>query len=268
MNRTLVRLFAAAALSLSLAPAAFAQDDDDSVLKPAEPDYTLVGLPSNLRLPQFGSAFRITHRFNGSLNNGALGDMFGLDEGAKIGLEYRIGIVKNGQVGVYRTSDKTIEFFGNYGVLRQGASSPLDVAALVAIEGTNNFQDSYSPSLGASISRQFGEVVALYLQPIWVNNSNPEPSEVVDHNDTMLLGIGGRFRIRPTVYIVAEVAPRVSGYAPDTAQGSFAIEKRAGGHVFQLNFSNGNASMPAQFARGALNGNDWYLGFNLSRKFF
>src|SRR4051794_25639502 len=38
-------------------------DDDDTVINPAEPDYTLISLPTSLRLAQFKSAFRVTHRF-------------------------------------------------------------------------------------------------------------------------------------------------------------------------------------------------------------
>ncbi len=38
--------------------------------------------------------------------------------------------------------------------------------------------------------------------------------------------------------------------------------------MFQLNFSNGFGTTLAQVARGASSNNDWYLGFNLSRKFF
>src|SRR5712671_3288859 len=38
-------------------------DDDDTTIKPAEPDFTLVSLPTSLRLPQFKGAFRVTHRF-------------------------------------------------------------------------------------------------------------------------------------------------------------------------------------------------------------
>ena len=49
---------------------------------------------------------------------------------------------------------------------------------------------------------------------------------------------------------------------------SFGFEQRAGGHVFQLNFSNGFGTTLAQVARGGTAKDDWYLGFNLSRKFF
>ena len=103
---------------------------------------------------------------------------------------------------------------------------------------------------------------------MWVNNSNAQPQELVEDNDTIIMGIGGRFRIRPTVYLVAEVTPRLSGYQPNTNQATFAIEKRAGGHMFQLNFSNGFATMPASLARGAYSNDHWYMGFNLARKFY
>ena len=270
MTRPFARMLATAALTLCLAPAAFAQDDDDSVLKPAEPDFTLASLPTNLRLPQFKSEFRVTHRFQGPLDENGIGDLWGIDAGAQIGLEYRFGVIKNGQIGFYRTSDKTIDLFAQYGVLRQGqtASRPIDFSVAYSIEGTNNFQDSYSPSIGLLVSRRLGEYAALYLEPYWVNNSNPDPTELVDHNDTFMIGIGGRFRVRPTVYVVAEVTPRVSGFKPNTNQATFGIEKRAGGHMFQLNVSNGFATMPASIARGALSNDHWYLGFNITRKFY
>lgn len=49
---------------------------------------------------------------------------------------------------------------------------------------------------------------------------------------------------------------------------TFGIEKRARGHTFQLNVSNSIGTSMAQMARGASNNKDWFLGFNMSRKFF
>jgi hypothetical protein len=60
----------------------------------------------------------------------------------------------------------------------------------------------------------------------------------------------------------------VAGYDPGVNHGTFAIEKRAGGHTFQLNFSNSFATTMGQLARGGFTNDDWYLGFNISRKFF
>src|SRR2546429_58291 len=260
-------------LAVSSNSGAQQQDDDAAVFKPAQPDFTLVGLPTGLRLPRFKSAFRVTHRFTRPLTEGNFGslseDFFGLDSGTQIGLEYRFGIIRNGQIGINRTNNRTIQFFALYDVIRQERLG-VEVSAFGSIDGTNNFRDSYSPALGAVVSRTIGEYVGLYVEPIWVNNTNQLPAAVVDHNDTFVVGVGARVRVRPTVYVVGEVSPRAAGYkpTPGVTQGSFGLEKRAGGHVFQVNFSNGFGTTMGQIARGGPEGNDWYLGFNISRKFF
>jgi hypothetical protein len=269
-------VFGLSLLLLAPVPALAQADDDPAALKLAEPDFTLIGLPTSLRLPTFRSSFRVTHRFTRPLNDDfgdVFGDFFGLDSGASIGLEYRFGIIKNGQVGILRNNNKTIQFLGQYSVLRETAGSPLDLSAIVTIEGTDNFKDSYSPAIGAIISRTIGSVAAFYFEPIWVNNTSSLPSDLVDHNSTMMYGVGARVRIRPTVYLVGEVAPRTGNTdivpsQPGVMHGSFGLEKRAGGHVFQINFSNAFGTTMANIARGGGESNDWYLGFNISRKFF
>ena len=237
----------------------------------SEPDFTLIGLPTTLRMPKYASAFRVTHRFTRSLAQGNFGDLvadgFGTDGGGQIGLEYRFGILSGTQLGVNRTSDKTIQFFGQHQLWRQGDKMPFGIDAIVTVEGKDNFQENYSPAIGAVVSRKLGAYGAIYAQPIWINNTNSLPSEVVDDNDTVIVGVGGRFRIRPKLYLVAEAAPRF-GYDPGITYASFGIEMRAGGHSFQINFSDGFGTTMAQMARGGFDKDDWYLGFNISRKFF
>ena len=266
----------AAQATATPAPASAEEGRDDSVLNRSQPDFTLINLPTGLRLPKWKSAFRVTHRFTRPLNEGDFGDLasdlFGLDSGAVIGLEFRIGIMPGGQVGFYRTNDRTIQLFGQYDLKQQSESFPLGLAAYASVDGTDNFTDSYSPALGLIVTREFNEHGALYLEPIWVNNTNDRPSELVDDNNTFLLGVGGRLRIRPTVYVVGEIVPRVNGFDPGTTAASFALEKRVGGHAFQLVFSNTFGLTMAHIARGGvqnLDGSDnWYMGFNISRKFF
>ncbi len=271
------RLVLVLALALAMVPAAPAlaqqpQDDPDLDLNPLQPDFSLVNLPTTLRLPRFKSAFRVTHRFGRPLGAGdfgdLLGDAFGLDSGAQIGLEYRFGLMRGLQVGVHRTNGKTIEFFSQYNLMQEGDTRPIGLGVIAAIDGTNNFRDSYSPVLGAVLSRTLGRAGVVYLEPIWVNNTNPLPTALVDDNDTFLMGVGARIRVRPTVYVVGEIIPRIAGYDPGVNHASFAIEKRAGGHAFQLNFSNGIATTMSGLARGGINNDDWYLGFNISRKFY
>ena len=252
--------------------AAQVQDDPDLDINFAQPDFTIVALPTTLRVPRHKSAFRVTHRFTRPLGDGDFGnlleDFFGLDTGAQIGLEYRYGLFRGTQVGIHRTSDRTIEFFGQHEVVAQGDAFPLTIDAFAAIDGTNNFRDSYTPALGAVISRTVAEHAAFYLHPLWVNNSNLLPSEVVDDNDAVVIGIGTRLRVRPTVYLAIEGAPRVAGDDPGSTQISVGIEKRSGGHVFQLTFSNGFGTTMGQVARGAKNTDDWHIGFSISRKFY
>jgi uncharacterized beta barrel domain-containing protein DUF5777 len=246
-------------------------DDPDRDFRISQPDFTVITLPTTLRLPRFKSAFRVTHRFGRPLGAGDFSDLvedfFGLDSGAQIGLEYRFGLMSGLQAGIHRTSNKTIEFFGQYNVLQQNADRPVGLGAIASIEGTNNFKDSYTPSLGVVVSRELGRLGAVYFEPMWVNNTNPLPTELTDDNDTWIFPIAARIRLRPTVYFVAEIAPRI-GFTPQANHGSFGIEKRAGGHVFQLNFSNGFGTTMGQVARGGTSNDDWYLGFNISRKFF
>ena len=68
--------------------------------------------------------------------------------------------------------------------------------------------------------------------------------------------------------LVGEFVPRADGYRPHGNYGSAWIEKRAGGHLFQINLSKGPGTTVGPIARGSAGRNDWCVGFNLSRKFF
>ena len=253
------------------APPVTADDaDPDASISSVEPDYTIISLPTALRLPRHGSAIRVTHRFARPLDGGfgdLAADLFGLDSGAQIGLEYRFGVVRNGQIGFHRTSDKTIEFLGQYGVLRQSPRRPVDVTVLATIEGVDNFQDRYTPSLMAIVSRRFGDRVAVYAEPAWVHLAQLDLLEP-EAADILVFGIGGRVRIWKAVSAAAEFSPRAGDEPIGTSHAAFAIEKQLGGHVFQLNVSTTQATTMGQIARGGAADRDWSLGFNISRKFF
>jgi hypothetical protein len=246
-------------------------DDPDRDLNVSQPDFTVITLPTTLRVPEHRSAFRLTHRFRRSLGQGDFGDLagsaFGVDNGASVGLEYRYGVMRGLEAGITRTSDRTINLFGQYNVWQQDAAHPVGVNVLASFDGTNNFRDQYSPVLGLAISRELGKFGAAYFDPMWVHDANLLAATSGGDTDTFVAGIGLRLRVRPTVYVVGEMLPR-AGYKPGVNQMSVALEKRAGGHSFQMNFSNGFAITPGQMTRGGTSNNDWYLGFNISRKFF
>lgn len=252
-------------------PPAITQDDDpDRDINRAQPDFTIVSLPTTLRLPARKSAFRITHRFGRPLGAGdfsdLLEDFFGFDSGATIGFEYRYGLLRATQLAVHRTNNRTIQFMLEREVVGQTESFPLGISVVGSVEGTNNFRDSYSPALGVLLSREVSDRAAVYVEPFWVNNTNPLPGELTDDNDSVMVGLGARLRLTRGLYGVFEIVPRVTGFDPGDRQVAFGLEKRAGGHSFQINVGNAFGTTFAQMARGGTT--DWYIGFNLSRKFY
>jgi Membrane bound beta barrel domain (DUF5777) len=246
--------------------------DPDRRLDPLQPDFNLAALPTTLRVPKNKMAFRITHRFTRSLGRGDFGDLvsdfFGIDSAAQIGLELRYGLLRGTQIGVHRTNaDKTIEIFGQQSLMQQKPDGhPLGIDVIATLEGLDNLEGQKMSAVGLLVSRKAGKIAALYVEPMFVANTSPE--ETGDNNTTMI-GLGARVRIRPATYLVGEWTPRVSGYRPGVDQGSFGIEGRVGGHLFQVNFSNGFGTTLGQLAsRGGVTADSWYLGFNISRKFF
>jgi Membrane bound beta barrel domain (DUF5777) len=273
----LVLAVAFAAPALAQAPAdpaasaaAGSQDDDpDRDPNNSQPDFYVATINTNLRLPKGKMAFRLTHRFLRTIGDGDFGDLasrlFGFDSGAQIGLDLKYAPFSGAQLGIYRTSDRTIQLQGQYNVVKDG-NGPLGIGVVVNIDGTDNFSDEFSPGAAVVLSRELGDRGALYLQPSYVGNSRLLPGDGDDY--TVLAGIGARIRAARNTYLFVEGSPRVAGHDPGVTMISFGFEQRAGGHVFQLNFSNGFGTTLAQVARGGTAKDDWYLGFNLSRKFY
>jgi hypothetical protein len=255
-------------------PAAPAADeaDPDARVDPLQPDFNLAALPTTLRMPLHKFAFRVTHRFSRPLAQGDVGDLasdlFGFDSGAQIGLELRFGLARGTQIGVNRTNDRNVQIFGQHNFLNQRSQKPFGLDAIATLEGGNNLHTFYRSALGVILSRSLARRVSVYAEPIWMANANPsEPAEGVPNNTTML-GLGGRIRIMPSAYLVGEITPRLAGYKPGVDQMSFGLEGRAGGHLFQVNVSNGFGTTLGQIASGGFNNDDWFIGFNIARKFF
>jgi hypothetical protein len=124
------------------------------------------------------------------------------------------------------------------------------------------------------LSRRLGSLGAVYAVPSWVGNTRINLSAPSTHDSTVVLGLGARLRVTRTMSLVGEVHPRLAGYEGDLGSGdsrslaTFGIEGRVGGHSFQLNFSNVLGTTPAQVARGQQGQRGWFIGFNLTRKFF
>jgi hypothetical protein len=270
------------------APAASAAAQEMPAANVLEVDQTLVNLQTTLPLKRHGSYFHLTHRFARDLRRGDLGDLasdlFSLDNGAIIGLEYRFGITSTLQAGVHRSIlGKTIETFGRWDAWRQGDKLPMSVSFKPSIEGQNNLRQDPQPGLSIILSHVHSKWLALYASPSYVHNAHTATlraeheghthdapgADDADHSsatDTFFIGLGGRVRLLESVSAAVEFAPRVSGYKPAQADWNAGIEKITRGHVLQLNFGNNFNTTPGMIARGGAAG-EVFMGFNISRKF-
>jgi hypothetical protein len=251
--------------------------EPDLPFVPSEPDFTLVSLPTTLRLPAGRWGFRVAHRFTRGLGEGSVGDLasdfFGFDSSAIVGLEVRYGIRPGLQLALLRTSDRTMQLLGQFSVLQQRDERPVGLDAVAAVQGLDNFTEDYTSTLGLIVSRRLEDRGAIYAQPMFVIDPLPESvaptPESGDPDDTaFMVGLGARLRLGRSTYVVGEFVPRLSG--PDVGDDhlSFALERRKGGHSFQINVSNSFATTLGQVARSYGSSGEWHIGFNITRKFY
>ena len=253
-----------------------------------EVEQNVVNLPTTQPMRATGHHFRITHRFARDWNRGTFGqlaeDLFGLDSGAIIGLDYRFAPTSRLQAGIYRSMlFKTIQVSGRFDAWQQ-ESFPVGLSFLASVEGTNNMSDDHAPGLGFVASRSVGQLITLYASPTFVwNTSAVHEVEIEDghedhdhtvvlpglddgYSDTAYVGVGARVRILSGTFLVGEFSPRVWGHSPGRGIWGAAIEKQTRGHVFQLNFTNSFGTTFGQIASGG-DTHNVYLGFNIARRF-
>jgi hypothetical protein len=249
----------------------------------------LINLPTTQPLQQFGHHFRITHRFARDLRRGTFAelaeDLFGLDNGAVIGLDYRFAPTDAVQVGIYRSMlQRTIQLSGRVDAWRNG-ERPVDLSLVLSVEGTNNMRDDHAPGLGFVVSRTAGPRLALYAMPMVVwNTAAAHEVDVVDDDhghdhglstpapfddgkrNTGFIGLAARLRVTSGTALVGEFSPRVAGHSPPgRGVWGVAIEKQTRGHLFQINLTNSFGTTYGQTALGGERTNI-YLGFNLARR--
>jgi hypothetical protein len=254
---------------------------------PAQIDLNLINLPTTMSIARHKGYFRLTHRFAADLRRGNFGelasDLFTIDRGAIIGLEYRFAITGNLHAGIHRSLlSKTIQTFARWDAIKQGDSLPISLSVTGSYEGLNNLTDSHQPGVAVTVSRTFGDRLALYATPAFVAGTHAvdfltghdehdhdlglEEDEHSNHEDTWFAGIGGRLRFSHSGYVTGEYTPRLHGYDPNSAEWGVGIEKRTGGHTLQLNITNSFGTTLGQLARGG-SPHDIYLGFNITRRF-
>lgn len=115
-----------------------------------------------------------------------------------------------------------------------------------------------------SLAYQLSDRLSLMLVPCYsTNTTHGDPS----NRGTFSLGFGGRWMVLEDISLIGEYLPVISGHKAPANGWGFGIEKKIGGHVFQVFVLNSMGLVADQFVPGGDLKNDVRLGFNIFRTF-
>ena len=237
---------------------------------PAQIDETIVNLPTTLSLERHGSYFRLTHRFARDLGRGSFGDLaqdlFGLDNGAIIGLEYRYGITSTCRpvcTDPIRQDDQT---FGRWDALRAEPDHARERYRRGIVRGANNMRRTSTGGRGYRLA-DLGTGSRCTRRRATCIRHTRETTHTAGTKGTIRPGPRrrtlGTIRTHGLLGIRRPAAPAGTrciscwkrrrawhGYDPDEPGWNVAVEKRTRGHILQLNFGNNFNTTPGQTRAG------------------
>ena len=226
--------------------------------------------------------FLISHRF-GKLSNGFY-DLFGLDQAnIRFGLEYGFKDWLN--LGLGRSSyGKHYDGYLKIRILRQKEGGTWkDWKGWVTLTGLTSVAintlklddyDSFTKRLSYNyqllIARKIGERFSVQIMPTYIHYNLVFDAQA--KNELFTLGVAGKWQITKNLGFVVEFYPKAPNALPDVNQHALAIgfDINTGSHVFQLHFTNAQASIEKAFigeTTGDWMNGDIYFGFNISRVF-
>ncbi len=247
-----------------------------SFSKPAFWGTRLVNLPTTTTLGSGEFLFRISHRFQPAVSSG-WDSFFGFDGPAFILFSLGYGITDSLTATVGRSKlFQEWELSVDWSLLEQGKGKTLPFSATLHLGGGIVSQDQPQGAEWAgrfrlnallSIAHQLNDRFSFLLVPAFTSNSNFwEPSS----DGTFALGIGGRFMVLNDLSLIAEWIPRLAGYKDLYSGWGFGVEKKIGGHVFQVFVTDSIGLTHSQFLPGGdlkLGEGDFRFGFNIFRTF-
>jgi len=211
--------------------------------KPAFWSTRLVNLPTTQSLDKGQILFRISHRFFPAVKDG-LNEFFGLDGPAAMLLGLGYGITDNFAVMLSRSNRfKEVELALKWNFVHQGGPSNFPFSAALNLSGSTITQDLPEETEKSKVnfqlllSRQISSRFSFLLVPSFSSNANhwDESSE-----GTFSMGTGMRYMVLNDLSIIVEWIPILAGYEANSSGWGVGIEKKIGGHVFQVFFPEHN----------------------------
>jgi hypothetical protein len=244
--------------------------------KPAFWGTRLVNLPTTTTLGKGEFLFRISHRFQPPVSAG-WDSLYGFDGPAFILFSFGYGITDNLMVTVGRSKlYQEWEFNADCVLAEQGKTKSLPFSATLHVGGNLVSQDEpqgaewsgrFRLSTLLSLSYQLNDRLSFLLVPAVSSNTNFwEPAS----EGAFALGIGGRFMVFDDISLIAEWVPRLAGYKDYYSGWGLGVEKKIGGHVFQVFVTDSIGLTASQYLPGGdlkLGDGDFRIGFNIFRTF-
>jgi hypothetical protein len=245
--------------------------------KPAFWGTRLVNLPTTHIIEKGKVLFRISHRYFPAVSDG-IDDFYGLDGPAVILLSLGYGINDRLSMSLARSNRfKEIELSMKWVMFEQGEIKTIPVSAALNIgvglitdieDGGKTFQsENMKFNAQLSISRQLSDAFSLLVVPAYSSNTNHWETS---SEGTLSLGLGARYMFPKDISIIAEWIPVLAGYKAESLGWGFGLEKKIGGHVFQVFLTNSIGLTSSQFLPGGtlkLQDGDFRVGFNIFRLF-
>ena len=216
----------------------------------------------------------VGHRF-GAIKGG-IGSLFGLDY-ANTKIEMLYGLFSEVQVGFSRESfKKTYNLHVKYGIKKQTSSFPVSIVGYNSINLDTSLDENVYPNLNYNeryvyisqllVSRRFSDNFSLQLSPSVIKHNFLTTQAKTDYN--YVLNTGSRLKISKRSSFNIDYSYHLNRLKNSIEKNvlSVGVDMETGGHVFQLLFSNTQASDEAGVLTGAEG--DWlkgdvFFGFNI-----
>lgn len=216
--------------------------------------------------------FRFLHRFRPGVTDAGSQNLWGLDGGANISLDFTYGLTDRLDLALRRTNlDQQYELAGKFALLKQSPSgAPLSLAVLAS--GARDTAEASAHrthyAAGVMLTRQFGSHLSLELAPFYASRTNTQ--KVGDSRGTSAVGLGGLWRFNDLLGLTVEWIPQLSGVAAKYQSASIGLSIGTARHSFHLLLTNTPYAHTSQFVTGGdldWSSGDFRLGFNITRTF-
>lgn len=266
-----MRALVPAVLLAALLPASPAAAQDAGAYDPVHRDplgTILINGPTPYTLGSERLEVLFTHRFQQPVNQGGNShNLWGLDNGADVGLGLAWGVTQHLDLSVYRESfQEDFEIAGKYLVFEQAPRLPLTLAVRAGLDYLRRpgVDDPSRPFAQILLARKLAPGINLLASPSWVRDT-PQLRNAFN------VPLGLTFPFPGQSLIEIEYIPANRDLHGSLDAWHVALSKSVGGHIFEIVAGNSRATTVDQMLGGdsaaGFQKRDVRLGFNIIRDF-